>query len=144
MSSKIHDLNLICFFIQDEALSPQSQPSPLSVCSESSGFSEISSPPKKAAKRTNQVARGEAASATTCLLAIQLFSIFRHLITKTGKICYFCTTIWVCKTLGCRVLSEKSGDDLKKKRGPLRITYNCKCIFVFLSLGYLYEYRFLV
>uniref|UniRef100_A0A3Q4G5W3 Activating transcription factor 6 n=1 Tax=Neolamprologus brichardi TaxID=32507 RepID=A0A3Q4G5W3_NEOBR len=40
--------------LQDEALSPQSQPSPLSVCSESSGFSEISSPPRKAAKRTNQ------------------------------------------------------------------------------------------
>lgn len=80
MSSKIHDLNLICFFIQDEALSPQSQPSPLSVCSESSGFSEISSPPRKAAKRTNQVVRGEAASATTRLLAIQLFSIFRDLL----------------------------------------------------------------
>lgn len=136
MSSKIHDLNLICFFIQDEALSPQSQPSPLSVCSESSGFSEISSPPRKAAKRTNQVVRGEAASATTRLLAIQLFSIFRPLITKTGKICYFCTTVWVYKTLGCRVLSGK--------KSPLRITYNCKCIFVFLSLGYLYEYRFLV
>uniref|UniRef100_I3J1C4 Activating transcription factor 6 n=1 Tax=Oreochromis niloticus TaxID=8128 RepID=I3J1C4_ORENI len=45
--------------LQDEALSPQSQPSPLSVCSESSGFSEISSPPKKAAKRTNQVARAK-------------------------------------------------------------------------------------
>uniref|UniRef100_A0A3Q4GBW3 Activating transcription factor 6 n=1 Tax=Neolamprologus brichardi TaxID=32507 RepID=A0A3Q4GBW3_NEOBR len=45
--------------LQDEALSPQSQPSPLSVCSESSGFSEISSPPRKAAKRTNQVVRAK-------------------------------------------------------------------------------------
>ncbi|XP_030583304.1 cyclic AMP-dependent transcription factor ATF-6 alpha [Archocentrus centrarchus] len=47
--------------LQDEALSPQSQPSPLSVCSEFSGFSEISPPPKKAAKRTNQATRAKPA-----------------------------------------------------------------------------------
>uniref|UniRef100_A0A1A8RR33 Activating transcription factor 6 n=1 Tax=Nothobranchius rachovii TaxID=451742 RepID=A0A1A8RR33_9TELE len=44
---------------QDEALSPQL--SPVSVCSESSGFSEISFPPKKAAKRATQGTRVKAA-----------------------------------------------------------------------------------
>uniref|UniRef100_A0A3P9P2Q9 Activating transcription factor 6 n=1 Tax=Poecilia reticulata TaxID=8081 RepID=A0A3P9P2Q9_POERE len=38
--------------LHDEALSPQSQLSPVSVSSESSGFSEVSPPPKKAAMRT--------------------------------------------------------------------------------------------
>lgn len=61
MSTNIHDLSPICFCMQDEALSPQSQPSPLSVCSEFSGFSEISPPPKKAAKRTNQATRAKPA-----------------------------------------------------------------------------------
>ncbi|XP_017262943.1 cyclic AMP-dependent transcription factor ATF-6 alpha isoform X3 [Kryptolebias marmoratus] len=46
---------------QDEALSPQPQLSPVSVCSESSGFSEISPPPKKAAKRTPQGTRAKPA-----------------------------------------------------------------------------------
>ncbi|XP_013858408.1 cyclic AMP-dependent transcription factor ATF-6 alpha [Austrofundulus limnaeus] len=41
-------------YSHDEALSPQSQLSPVSVCSESSGFSEISPPPKKVAKRSTQ------------------------------------------------------------------------------------------
>ncbi|XP_028259090.1 cyclic AMP-dependent transcription factor ATF-6 alpha [Parambassis ranga] len=45
------------YSLQDEALSPQSQPSPVSVCSESSGVSEISVPPKKFAKRTNHTTR---------------------------------------------------------------------------------------
>lgn len=40
--------------LNDEALSPQSQLSPISVSSESSGFSEISPPPKKVAKRSTQ------------------------------------------------------------------------------------------
>ncbi|XP_072245742.1 cyclic AMP-dependent transcription factor ATF-6 alpha [Leuresthes tenuis] len=44
---------------QDEALSPLSQPSPLSVCSESSGFSGVSPPAKKAPKRTSQVTRAK-------------------------------------------------------------------------------------
>ncbi|XP_037554059.1 cyclic AMP-dependent transcription factor ATF-6 alpha isoform X2 [Nematolebias whitei] len=45
----------------DEALSPQSQLSPVSVCSESSGFSEISIPPKKAAKKSPQGTRAKQA-----------------------------------------------------------------------------------
>ncbi|TDH08484.1 hypothetical protein EPR50_G00098020 [Perca flavescens] len=45
------------YFLQDEALSPQSQSSSVSVCSESSGFSLISPPAKKAPKRTSQTAR---------------------------------------------------------------------------------------
>ncbi|XP_008291453.1 cyclic AMP-dependent transcription factor ATF-6 alpha [Stegastes partitus] len=49
------------FSLQDEALSPQSQPSPVSVCSESSGFSEVSIPAKKAAKRTSQASRAKPA-----------------------------------------------------------------------------------
>lgn len=49
------------YFLQDEALSPQSQPSPVSVCSESSGLSVISSPAKKAPKRTSQIARARQA-----------------------------------------------------------------------------------
>lgn len=49
------------YSLQDEALSPQSQPSPVSVCSESSGFSEISLPAKKAAKRTSQTTRAKPA-----------------------------------------------------------------------------------
>ncbi|XP_039985169.1 cyclic AMP-dependent transcription factor ATF-6 alpha isoform X2 [Xiphias gladius] len=47
------------YSLQDEALSPQSQPSPVSVCSESSDFSEISSPAKRAPKRTSQTARAQ-------------------------------------------------------------------------------------
>ncbi|XP_031719844.1 cyclic AMP-dependent transcription factor ATF-6 alpha [Anarrhichthys ocellatus] len=49
------------YFLQDEALSPQSLPSPVSVCSESSGLSVISPPAKKAPKRTNQNARARQA-----------------------------------------------------------------------------------
>ncbi|KAG7230833.1 hypothetical protein INR49_019647 [Caranx melampygus] len=49
------------YSIQDEALSPQSQASPISVCSESSGFSEISSPVKTAPKRTNLTTRAKPA-----------------------------------------------------------------------------------
>uniref|UniRef100_A0A8C9ZG97 Activating transcription factor 6 n=1 Tax=Sander lucioperca TaxID=283035 RepID=A0A8C9ZG97_SANLU len=45
------------YFLQDEALSPQSQSSSVSVCSESSGFSLISSPAKKAPKRTTRQAQ---------------------------------------------------------------------------------------
>uniref|UniRef100_A0A8C2ZDD9 Activating transcription factor 6 n=1 Tax=Cyclopterus lumpus TaxID=8103 RepID=A0A8C2ZDD9_CYCLU len=41
------------YYFQDEAMSPQSQPSPVSVCSESSGLSAISPPAKKAPKRNN-------------------------------------------------------------------------------------------
>lgn len=41
------------YSLHDEALSPQSQLSPASVCSESSGFSEAIGPTKKALKRTN-------------------------------------------------------------------------------------------
>lgn len=49
------------YFLQDEALSPQSQLSPVSVCSESSGLSVISPPAKKAPKRTSQTARARQA-----------------------------------------------------------------------------------
>ncbi|XP_034736747.1 cyclic AMP-dependent transcription factor ATF-6 alpha isoform X1 [Etheostoma cragini] len=49
------------YFLQDEALSPQSQSSSVSVCSESSGFSVISPPAKKAPKRTSQTARARQA-----------------------------------------------------------------------------------
>ncbi|XP_022059500.2 cyclic AMP-dependent transcription factor ATF-6 alpha [Acanthochromis polyacanthus] len=49
------------YSLQDEALSPQSQPSPVSICSESSGFSEISLTAKKAAKRPSQTARAKPA-----------------------------------------------------------------------------------
>lgn len=49
------------YFLQDEALSPQSQLSPASVCSDSSGFSEMSLPTKKAPKRTSQTARAKPA-----------------------------------------------------------------------------------
>ncbi|XP_054458475.1 cyclic AMP-dependent transcription factor ATF-6 alpha [Anoplopoma fimbria] len=49
------------YYLQDEALSPQSQPSPVSVCSESSGVSVISPPAKNAPKRTNQNARARQA-----------------------------------------------------------------------------------
>ncbi|KAM7388325.1 hypothetical protein PAMP_024509 [Pampus punctatissimus] len=49
------------YSLQDEALSPQSQPSPVSVCSESSGFFEIVSPAKKALKRTSQTTRAKPA-----------------------------------------------------------------------------------
>lgn len=47
-------------FLQDEVHSPlswNSQPSPLSVCSDSSGFSEIPVE-KKPPKRTNQTLKG--------------------------------------------------------------------------------------
>ncbi|KAK2835613.1 hypothetical protein Q5P01_016097 [Channa striata] len=49
------------YSLQDEALSPQSQPSPISVCSDSSGFSELSPPPKKAPRRTSQAIRAKPA-----------------------------------------------------------------------------------
>ncbi|XP_037325717.2 cyclic AMP-dependent transcription factor ATF-6 alpha [Pungitius pungitius] len=49
------------YFYKDEALSPQSQPSPVSVCSDSSGLSVVSPPAKKAPKRTNQNARARQA-----------------------------------------------------------------------------------
>ncbi|XP_061154247.1 cyclic AMP-dependent transcription factor ATF-6 alpha isoform X2 [Syngnathus typhle] len=49
------------YSLHDEAWSPQSQPSPVSVCSESSGFSELSPPAKKAPKRTSQTARAKPA-----------------------------------------------------------------------------------
>ncbi|XP_051233855.1 cyclic AMP-dependent transcription factor ATF-6 alpha [Dicentrarchus labrax] len=45
------------YSLQDEALSPQSQLSPVSVCSDSSGFSAIFPPAKKAPKRTSQTTR---------------------------------------------------------------------------------------
>ncbi|XP_067086518.1 cyclic AMP-dependent transcription factor ATF-6 alpha [Osmerus mordax] len=41
----------------DEPLSPQSQPSPGSVCSDSSGFSEAPPPARKPPKRTSQAAK---------------------------------------------------------------------------------------
>lgn len=47
------------YSLQDEALSPQSQLSPVSVCSDSSGFSVNSPPAKKAPKRTSQTARAK-------------------------------------------------------------------------------------
>ncbi|XP_056235504.1 cyclic AMP-dependent transcription factor ATF-6 alpha isoform X1 [Seriola aureovittata] len=49
------------YSLQDEALSPQSQLSPVSVCSESSGFSEISRPVKTAPKRTSPTTRAKPA-----------------------------------------------------------------------------------
>ncbi|XP_029356553.1 cyclic AMP-dependent transcription factor ATF-6 alpha [Echeneis naucrates] len=49
------------YSLQDEALSPQSQPSPVSVCSESSGFSEISTTAKTALKRPSQTTRAKSA-----------------------------------------------------------------------------------
>ncbi|XP_022615183.1 cyclic AMP-dependent transcription factor ATF-6 alpha isoform X2 [Seriola dumerili] len=49
------------YSLQDEALSPQSQLSPVSVCSESSGFSEISPPVKTAPKRTSPTTRAKPA-----------------------------------------------------------------------------------
>ncbi|KAM9384094.1 cyclic AMP-dependent transcription factor ATF-6 alpha isoform 2-T2 [Pholidichthys leucotaenia] len=45
--------------LQDEAPSPRSTPSPLSVCSESSGFSELSASPKSIAKKICQRARAK-------------------------------------------------------------------------------------
>ncbi|XP_061681877.1 cyclic AMP-dependent transcription factor ATF-6 alpha [Syngnathoides biaculeatus] len=47
------------YSLHDDALSPQSQASPVSVCSDSSGFSEIPPPVKKALKRTSQTARAK-------------------------------------------------------------------------------------
>ncbi|XP_005795708.1 cyclic AMP-dependent transcription factor ATF-6 alpha isoform X1 [Xiphophorus maculatus] len=47
--------------LHDEALSPQSQLSPVSVSSESSGFSEVSLPLKKVAKRSTQWSRAKPA-----------------------------------------------------------------------------------
>lgn len=76
---------LLFFPIQDEALSPQSQLSPVSVCSESSGISVISPPAKRAPKRTSQAARGEAAS-TTAHLLVQLSSLFVCFVQKPGEI----------------------------------------------------------
>uniref|UniRef100_A0A8C6T7P4 Activating transcription factor 6 n=1 Tax=Neogobius melanostomus TaxID=47308 RepID=A0A8C6T7P4_9GOBI len=45
------------YSLHDEAHSPQSQPSPASICSESSGFSEAITPTKKAPRRTSQSQR---------------------------------------------------------------------------------------
>lgn len=47
------------YSLHDEAFSPQSQPSPASVCSESSGFSEASVTIKKAPKRSSQSPRAK-------------------------------------------------------------------------------------
>ncbi|XP_054908519.1 cyclic AMP-dependent transcription factor ATF-6 alpha isoform X2 [Poeciliopsis prolifica] len=47
--------------LHDEPLSPQSRLSPVSVSSESSGFSEVSLPPKKVAKRSTQWTRAKPA-----------------------------------------------------------------------------------
>ncbi|XP_024134221.1 cyclic AMP-dependent transcription factor ATF-6 alpha [Oryzias melastigma] len=44
---------------QDEALSPQQQPSPVSVCSDSSGFSKVSPPPKKVPRRTTKTTQAQ-------------------------------------------------------------------------------------
>ncbi|XP_036970939.1 cyclic AMP-dependent transcription factor ATF-6 alpha isoform X2 [Acanthopagrus latus] len=49
------------YSLQDEALSPQSQLSPVSFCSESSGFSGIAPPTKKAPKRSSQTTRAKQA-----------------------------------------------------------------------------------
>nr|XP_019936446.1 PREDICTED: cyclic AMP-dependent transcription factor ATF-6 alpha [Paralichthys olivaceus] len=49
------------YSLQDEALSPQLQHSPVSVCSESSGFCSLSSPAKTAPRRTSQTAQAKAA-----------------------------------------------------------------------------------
>ncbi|XP_061744595.1 cyclic AMP-dependent transcription factor ATF-6 alpha [Nerophis ophidion] len=49
------------YVLHDEALSPQSQLSPVSVSSESSGFSEIPPQAKKAPKRNSQTTRAKAA-----------------------------------------------------------------------------------
>ncbi|XP_033937108.1 cyclic AMP-dependent transcription factor ATF-6 alpha [Pseudochaenichthys georgianus] len=49
------------YFLQDEALSPQSQLSPVSFCSESSSYSVNSPPAKKAPKRNSQTARARQA-----------------------------------------------------------------------------------
>ncbi len=78
--------------IQEEALSPQSQLSPVSVCSDSSGFSANSPPAKKAPKRTSQTTRGE--TAHLLLLHLYLYALSEN----QGK---FCTTLWVCRILGC-------------------------------------------
>lgn len=58
------DMCLLLFRVQDEALSPESQLSPVSFCSESSGFSGIAPPTKKAPKRSSQTTRGEAAASS--------------------------------------------------------------------------------
>lgn len=49
------------YSLQDEALSLHSQPSPVSVCSESSGFSDIPSPAAKIVKKPGQTARAKPA-----------------------------------------------------------------------------------
>ncbi|KAK5907553.1 hypothetical protein CesoFtcFv8_005387 [Champsocephalus esox] len=49
------------YFLQDEALSPQSQLSPVSFCSESSSYSVNAPPAKKAPKRNSQTARARQA-----------------------------------------------------------------------------------
>lgn len=86
-------ISRLCFPIQDEAFSPQFQPSPVSVCSESSGVSEIAPPAKKASKRTSQTTRGEAASNTTHSAHSAVINIFT-LCPKNRK---FCVTFWVCR-----------------------------------------------
>ncbi|XP_077439869.1 cyclic AMP-dependent transcription factor ATF-6 alpha [Vanacampus margaritifer] len=52
------------YSLHDEALSPQSQLSPVSVYSYSSGISEITPPAKKAPKRTSQTARAKSAQSS--------------------------------------------------------------------------------
>ncbi|KAK0149674.1 Cyclic AMP-dependent transcription factor ATF-6 alpha [Merluccius polli] len=47
--------------LSEEALSPQSQPSPVSVCSDSSGFHEAPPPAKRAPKRTSLAPRAKPA-----------------------------------------------------------------------------------
>lgn len=74
---------LLCFHMQDEALSPQSQLSPVSVCSDSSGFSVNSPPAKKAPKRNIQTTRGEAS-----------FSSYLYLHTLSQKQGKFCGALW--------------------------------------------------
>lgn len=59
---------------KDEAFSPQSQLSPVSMCSDSSGFSVNSTTAKKPPKKPSQTTRGEANSAAAYLL-IQLSSV---------------------------------------------------------------------
>ncbi|KAM6921656.1 cyclic AMP-dependent transcription factor ATF-6 alpha [Xenentodon cancila] len=49
------------YSLQDEALSPDWQPSPVSICPDSTGFSELSPPPKKTTKRTTQATQAKPA-----------------------------------------------------------------------------------
>lgn len=86
-----HRVTHIFFPFQDEALSPELQLSPVSLCSESSSFSTVSSPHKKSPKRTSQSTRGEAGPIPTlfsfnfiqCLSA--LFKMIEHFQPAKGK-----------------------------------------------------------